>query len=294
MHSQSQSHPLQQTFTRIHQFSPYIGARLGTPMEPTWVTPAELLASASPHLATLISATQKRLHTTAVNTVGGALIQEYQWPLISTAVACFLVDRRVPDLQPAQVRLHLPDEEHGEGEEADHTHIAYTSGRFAALPDDPAADHPDATIVSDEDALREDLRTGLETHFNWVIERLSAAVGCNQRGLWLYVTDRLASTLAWLLQEQDQHVGLATINRAAAPFIRRADSPLSNKKVGFFELTYKERTHVYLDRATCCYWYKTDGGDYCSTCPHRTKEDRHAQLLKYMAEQYERVQLTTT
>lgn len=285
MNLQPPVHPLSQTFTYIHQLNQYIGARLGTPTELAWVTPAELLALASPHLATLISATQKRLHTTAVNTVGGALIQEYQWPLISTAVACFLVDRRVPDLQPAQVCLHLPTEEHGEGEEADHTHIAYTSGRFAALPADPAADHPDATIVPDEDALRNDLRTGLETHFAWVIERLSAATGCHQRGLWLYVSDRIAGTLAWLMQMQNGQSCLACIDREADRLLRVTGSPLYHKKIGFFELTYKERTHVYLDRTTCCYWYKTDGGDYCSTCPHRTKEDRNGCLLKHLAKE---------
>ena len=289
MHIQLNHHPLQQTFTHIHQLNQYIGARFGTPAEPDWLTPAELLAPQSPALVAQIEAMQKRLHTKAVNTIGGALIQEYQWPLISAAVGCFLVDRRVPDLHPENIRLYMPAAELEEKEGGHSARIAFSGGRFSALPTDPAADHPDAYIVADQDALRDDLRTGLEAHFGWVIEKLSQAVGCNPRGLWLYVTDRCASTLGWLMQEQDKQIRLSLIEPELNALIRVSGSPLVNKKVGLFELTYKEHTHVYLDRATCCYWYKMDDGDYCSTCPHRTKEDRNAQLLKYMAEEYEKV-----
>lgn len=286
---QPNDHPLQQTFTHIHQLNQYIGARFGMPTQPDWLSPTELFAPQSPTLAAQIDAMQKRLHTKAVNTIGGALIQEYQWPLISAAVGCFLVDRRVPDLHAEQIRLYVPATEDAEKEEEHSARIAFSSGRFAALPDDPAAEHPAATIVPDLDALRDYLRNGLETHFGWVIERLSQALGCNPRGLWLYVTDRVASTLSWLMQEQNKQIGLSGIEPEFNALLRVAGSPLVSKKVGFFELTYKDYTHVYLDRATCCFWYKSDDGDYCTTCPHRTKEDRNAQLLKYMAEEYDKV-----
>ncbi|MBX3015578.1 MAG: (2Fe-2S)-binding protein [Caldilineaceae bacterium] len=288
MQTRLDEHPLQQTFTRIRQLSPYVGARWGQQQEAEWLTPAELLAPQSPHLATQIRQTQARLHTTAASTIAAALLQEYQWPLISTAVASFLVDRRVPNLDPANVSFLVLDAEKGIQEAEDHTHIAYLGGRFLALPDDPAADHPDATTVPDRDALRDALRTGLESHFGWVIERLSAAVDCKPRGLWLYVADRLASTFGWLMQEQDKGCRLPQIEPEFNAVLRVPSSPLTNKKVALFELTYKDHSHVFLDRATCCFWYKADGGDYCTTCPHRTKEDRNERLLKYMAESYEK------
>lgn len=170
-------------------------------------------------------------------------------------------------LSADNVYLHLPTAGQEEKAGEDHIRIAYSGGCFVALPSDPAADHPDAIVVRDYAALCDELRSGLEAHLGWVIERLSAAVGCKERGLWLYVTDRIAGTLAWLMQERDKEAGLNCINRTANPLIRVIGSPLSNKKVGFFELTYNDQTHVYLDRATCCYWYKQDEGDYCSTCP---------------------------
>jgi hypothetical protein len=280
-------HPLHQTLTKASQLSEYIKAGLGNGSEAEWLTPDALLAPQSPHLAVLIRTTQRRLRTEAANMIGGSLIQEYQWPLIATAIACFLIDRRVPDLRPENIQLRLPVEEQ-EGEEDHRERITYRTGRFAALPDDPAANHPDATIVADLDALREQLRIGIETHMGWVIGQLHAQTRANARGLWLFVADRCAGTLSWLMQEQDKSVSLCCIEPEVDALIRVSGSPLQNKKVGFFELTYKDKTHVYLDRATCCYWYKTEGGDYCTTCPHRAKDDRNERLLKYMAEEYEK------
>jgi ferric iron reductase protein FhuF len=81
------------------------------------------------------------------------------------------------------------------------------------------------------------------------------------------------------------HHCLTCIDQEADRLLWVAGSPLYHKKIDFFELTYKARTHVYLDRVTCCYWYRTDGGDYCSTCPHWTKEDRNGCLLKHLAKE---------
>jgi hypothetical protein len=280
------NHPLQQTFTRIRQLSPYLGARLGQSSETDWVTPADLFAPQSAALAALIDAAHQRLRTQAATLTGSALIQEYQWPLISTGIACFLTDRRVPDLRPENLHLRFPPEEEEAEEVEQPDRIAFTSGRFAALPDDPAASHPDAYLVPDLDALRAELRSGLEAHLAWAIARISRAVGCKEKGLWPFVADRCAMTLSWLMQEGEGQSCLTCISREAAGLVQVADSPLYHKKLSFFELTYQEQTRVYPDRATCCYWYKTEGGDYCSTCPHRTKEDRNARLLAYMAEEY--------
>lgn len=280
-------HPLQETFARIAQRSEFIRPRLGRPAGGEgWIVPADLFAPQSPSLAALIRATQRRVRTEAPTVTGGVLIQEYQWPLLATAVACFLVDRRVPDLRPENVQLRLPPEE-SEGEAREQgEQIAFLRGCFVALPDDLAAGRPDALLVPDLDALRAALRTGIETHMAFVIDKISEAVGCKPKGLWLFVTDYLASMLSWIMQKQGQSACLTCIEQEAHALIGGAQSPLNKKKVSFFALTYQGHTHVFLDRASCCYWYKMEGGAYCSTCPHRTKQDRNERLLKHLAEEY--------
>jgi hypothetical protein len=270
--------PLAQTLARVRQLNEYLKAELGAPDGELWFTAADFAPGAL-HVERLITATQARLRTTAPTIIASALLQSYQWPLIGAAIACYLVDQRVPDLCVAQVRIHYTAEHEADA-------LAVGSGRFVALPSDPAADHPDATVVADRDALRVALRTQIEAHLGVVIESLCARLGCKSRGLWLNVADRCAGMMIWLMQEHAPTITAAQIEAEIAALIRTPDSPLYSRQIGLIELTYHEHRQVFLDRATCCYWYKTAGGDYCSTCPKRTPEDRRERLLHYLADQH--------
>jgi ferric iron reductase protein FhuF len=283
MESQSVLHPLQQTLARVHQRSAYIKGCLGLPDSTGWVAPTAFFAPDSTALTPLIDLVRQRYRTSSPNTIGGVILQAYQWPLIATAVAAYVFERRVPDLSVHNVRLLVTDT--GDVEE-----IAYVGGRFAALPDDPAADHPDALILPDQATLREHLRRSLEAHVCWLLDQLSAHLRCNGRALWLFVTDRCVSTLSWLLQEHDKTLGLCAIEAEVNALIHAPGSKLSNKKVGLFELTYKDKREVFMERATCCYWYKLEEGDYCTTCPHRPRAERHQRLLEYLIQSEEKAE----
>jgi ferric iron reductase protein FhuF len=163
------------------------------------------------------------------------------------------------------------------------TAIRFCCPRYHALASDSAAAHPDATIVTDLAALRTRLRCGLETHLGEVIAQLCAATGCKPRGLWLNVSDSIASTLSWLMQAEDPATPCAQIEAEFIALARVPGSPLDSGQIGLIHLTHGERTMTFADRATCCYWHKTAGGDYCSTCPKRTAADRRARLLESMA-----------
>lgn len=271
--------PLAQTVARARQLNEYLKPELGEPSGEGWIAVPAALAPGAPYLETLIAATQARLRTKAASIVGSAVLQSYQWPLVSTAVVCYLIDRRVPDLSLEHTRTH-----YNAAHEADA--LALLTGRFTALPGDPASVHPEATVVPDRATLRATLRITVEAHLGVVIEQLCARLGCKPRGLWLNVADSLAGTLVWLAQERDRTIRLAALEREVEGLIRVPGSPLRAREIGLIELTYGERSRIYLDRATCCYWYKTDGGDYCSTCPHRTRQDRRERLLRYLAEEH--------
>ncbi|MCU0491715.1 MAG: (2Fe-2S)-binding protein [Chloroflexaceae bacterium] len=272
-------HPLAQTLQRARALSDYLNAELGPPSGTGWVAADGALRPAAPLLSQLAAATRSRLRTTGATTVASAMVQSYQWPLISIAIACFLLDQRVPDVSVANTWLHYNGENEADG-------LALRVGTFRALPDDPAASHPDAVVVPDMAALREALRSGLEQHLAQVISQLCTGLGCKPRGLWLNVSDTCASTLVWLLQEQDKTITTAQIEHELDALIQVPGSPLATNKIGLIPLTYLDMRQVFLERATCCYWYKTEGGDYCSTCPHRTPDDRKERLLHSMAEQY--------
>lgn len=269
-------HPLVHTLARARQLSAYLQPEAGAPAGDGWRAAADLAHGAA-HLETLIAATQARLRTRAPMVVGSAILQSYQWPLISTAIACYLLDRRVPDLSTTNTLTR-----YNAAQEADA--LALLGRRFTALAADPAAHHPDATVAPDTAALRTILRTQLEAHLGLVIDHLCARLGCKPRGLWLNVADSCASTLVWLMQEQDKTTSMAQIEAEIAALIRVPGSPLTSQQIGLIQLSYAQKSRIFLDRATCCYWYKTDGGEYCSTCPHRTPDDRRQRLLAYLAE----------
>jgi hypothetical protein len=280
------SHPLQDSFTRLRALTPYLQAELGGQEGEAWVQPLDYFAPGSDRMAKAAAACMRRLHNPTPHMVASSLLQGYQWLVLGCAIGCYLLDRRVPDLavEHVQVQFAHAAESAADGDGAEPLRLAVGSTRFAVLPGDPAAHHPDAWIVPDEAALRAYLRATLEAHFAPILQRLHAHFGAGERGLWLNVADRSASNFIWLMQEIDPAVGIVPIRRELDYLLRNSTSPLHTTKVGVFELALEGATHCFHGRATCCYWYRTEGGDYCSTCPRRTQEDRNAALLVWLAE----------
>lgn len=274
-------HPLSETFSRLTGINDYIKARLGVPTESHWVEPRLLFAASSAHLQSRVSHYQTSLRTTSKNMIGSAALQAYHWQFIACAIGSYLLDRRVLDLSHHNVQVKL-DEGHVEVDA-----IAFVSGRFYVLPTDPAAAHPDASIVPDMAALRDQLRQELESHLGWVIEQIRQTMGTKPRGLWLDVADRCAGTLIWLMREIDASTEPAAIEQEIEQLIRVPDSPLNHPKIGSFTLTCGTETRTFLDRVSCCYWYRTEDaeGKLCTTCPKRPEDERNKLLLEYMAKE---------
>src|SRR3712207_7932563 len=60
--------------------------------------------------------------------------------------AAFLTERRLPDLDAANVGLRFGEEGFTEG-------LAFAGPRFYCLPEDPEAGHPDAVVLCSTDRL---------------------------------------------------------------------------------------------------------------------------------------------
>ncbi|NJM08906.1 hypothetical protein HC891_25990 [Candidatus Gracilibacteria bacterium] len=277
-------HPLAATLARVTATNTYLSTQYGEPTEADWYRPAALYTASSAALAAQIAKAHERLRTTTPIVVAGSLLQGYQWPLIHAAVACYLADRRVPEVQPDDVWLH---HKHG-AEHADEIDaLALTSTRFYTLPDDPDAATPTRRSCPTGSPAQRPARYDRRS-LRPAVALLCAELGCKERALWLFVADGLAGTMAWLLQEQQPALSLAQLDVELAGLVRVPNSPLYTTQIGLFTLTYREQLHVQYDRATCCYWYKTAdaNGDCCTTCPKRPTAERDALLLKDIAEQY--------
>ncbi|MEM7344381.1 MAG: (2Fe-2S)-binding protein [Chloroflexota bacterium] len=275
----SMNHPFPETVCRVNQFLDFLDVQFDVPNRPNWIEPKKYFAPNSTKLATMRTETQQRLRTDAANIVGSSILQAYQWPIIVVAIASYLLDQRVPDLSLDNVRLNFVNQDNI-------VKIGLQSGRFTALPSDPARDHPDATVVINQDALRLTLRTEIENHLGLIIEQLCCQFGAHPRGLWLAVSDRCASTLIWLMQEIDGLVDPPTIENEIDLLMKVPGTLLYSKPIGLFTLTYAENTYSFSKRATCCYLFKVKENSYCATCPRLKKRKRTERLLSYMAQKY--------
>lgn len=190
--------------------------------------------------------------------IGAAfLVLGYFWSPMLAALACFTLDRRVPDLSPQAVAFDL------------RSGVRFTSSRFYALPDDPAAGHPDVEVLPDLDALRDqivhDFRDG---HAEPLFATLRSVAPYGINGMRANTIDRLVSAIIWI----SESLGDPELARREAPaFVSRMSD---RGRAGIIEVEHAGRIGIYQQRRGCCLNYRLPGKPKCDTCSLRPLEER--------------------
>ncbi|MGB3682721.1 MAG: hypothetical protein WA990_09580 [Rubrobacteraceae bacterium] len=261
--------PLATTFARLALDTGEAGldlsARIGRPEGPGWTTAAGL--STDPDLLeTLIGRIERGCGVNDRAYAGTSLLRSYLWRILTTSVATFLTERRLPDLGAENVALRFGDGGFAEG-------LAFASPRFFALPDDPEAGHPQAAVLLSEkdflDRVREALAT---THLPALTPALRALrVRRGKRALWGSGADVCAEAFMFVGQSLGREA-------EALGFAEEllCGSPLSGP-TNFFVLEHDGEKRTSRVRNTCCLYYKLGNGP-CLTCPRLTDEERRARL----------------
>jgi hypothetical protein len=245
-----------------------LSARTGSPDGDGWVTVADL-ADNRELLEDLMSCVGREYGVRNPAYAGTAVLRGYLWRALSPAVAAFLAERRLPDLSAANVALRF-------GESGFAEDVAFVSPRFAALPDDPQAAHPDAEVVPSEGAMLGRMREALAgTHLPGVIPSLrELRVRRGTRVLQRAAADSCAEAFMFVGRElgrEEEGLGFAEELLSGPP-------PLS-APTNYYVLEYpggSERTRV---RNTCCLYYKVGDGT-CFTCPRTTDEERRLRIAE--------------
>lgn len=239
-----------------------LDATVGVPEEPGWM-PATGLVSDAEALEELLArigrayGTENRLYTTT------ALLRGYLWRALIPTVAAFLLERRAPDPGADNLALRFDERGYPEG-------LAFRGPRFAALPDDPDAGHPDAVVLSSEEEqlfwLRDRISPGLPGLFA-VLRRARPRRG--ERVLWGVAVDSCAEAFL--------HVGEAFGRQEEA--CAHAETMLSGSAslsgpTNYFVLEHTGGAEPTRIRNACCLHYKT-GNEACFTCPRTTDRERH-------------------
>ncbi|KJY44219.1 iron-sulfur protein [Streptomyces sp. NRRL S-444] len=247
----------------------------------TWVTGAEL-AERPEALEAFIAAESTRIrerHGLAPrpDVAASRALHGYLWSVSLLMSGSWHLDRRVPRIRPAEIRLNLTTGVH---------EVTPGSG-FACLPDDPAVGAPPAgaalphvraygmRVVGHEEALRAELRAAITDHVRPLLAAIGPYTRRGPRALWGMAGDDLVSGIWYLgrvLGQEERAVSAATrlLPTAIAPFPAGAD---------FRRLAGREgRQYPTRTRSGCCLYYALDAARPCGTCPRTSDAERVRRL----------------
>lgn len=166
----------------------------------------------------------------------------------------FHTARRVPSLKPADMALRLATDgrPHPDG-------FAVLSDEFACLPDDPASNHPAATVVADEAALAALLRARYAAHAAQFVASFGQVVRFGRRQLWAAATDMLEYG-AWAAGRicGDEPSG---VTDAALILPEKLEPFVSASTLHFTDEGWKRK------RNSCCFHYVLPDAEPCTACP---------------------------
>jgi ferric iron reductase protein FhuF len=255
--------PLAATLDRVSDAAGGIdvSAHPGVPDEPGWVTVA-LLAADTDLLEELMSRIERGCGAENRAYSGTGLLRGYLWRALLPAVAALLAERRLPDLRAENVALRF-----GEGGFAED--LAFVGPRFAALPDDPEAAHPDAVVLPSEDDLLAWLGGALaQTHLPALVPVLrDLRVRRGTRVLWRAAADVCAEAFMYVGQ------GMGREERALLLGEKLLSGPALPGPANYYLLEHAGGSETTRVRNACCLYYKVAVAA-CFTCPRTTHEER--------------------
>jgi ferric iron reductase protein FhuF len=272
--------PLATTLARVGALDHYLRAERIDGLGDGWWSATELVASDGEKLDAALHHTLKSYPTAPDDRhiAASFFLGWYTWAMPAAATASYLLEGRVPDLDPANIALRFI--EAGDDEESSFG-IAFLSDRMAVLPDDAAAGASNVIVLGDRAELREWLRQSLEAHMTPLIEAIYARTRFGRRAQWNLVADNCASLFLLVGEKTD---ALDAACAEGLTFVGAPGSPMARSKTGYFTLQANGRCETFRKRGGCCLYYKLPGGQNCSTCSLISEAERDRRLLAWMTE----------
>jgi hypothetical protein len=278
--------PLAGTFERLRRFDDLCRAEIGVPSDETehdrgWLPLGTITAHGLDELFAAAQRGGPRRPDYLGATVAAALVDV----LVSTALPALLLERRLPEVAPANLTVRLHDDElwfH---------RVALVEPRCWALPDDPEAGDATVRTVANLDQLHVAFADVVVAAARGWFDAVRARAPFGRRGMWGQLADDVSATALWTARAAglDQHEtwdeGQAVIDviAAAVPDLR--------VRPRRFPVRWSGGESLWHVKGTCCLWYTTAedpdpcGDGYCTTCPLRPDDVRHERLAAWLETQ---------
>ena len=176
----------------------------------------------------------------------------YAWAATLPVVVGWVLHRRVPLLETANLRLGIADA-------LPYVRFDLADAAVAVLSEDPVASHPSACAVDDTDALLAAARTALiDDHLAGVISALHRATRVGERLLWGSVAESIAQSVLIL------PTGAVADAADTARFLVDA---FGSRLAELVEIV-DEPAQPRVRRRTCCLLFTGADGRaaYCASC----------------------------
>lgn len=268
------AHPLAETLARLPEAygtgEPCV--RLGNPGDGgLWISAQGLIGRQSGLIDDAMAEIATAYNAAARDVQAAFFFGSYAWSLLTAAIGPYLLAGRAPDLSPPNVWVALAN---GRA-----SRVVLRHGRFACLPNDPAAAHPDAEVLPDAAALLARIRAEIESHLGALIGVMRVRrAPLGPRALWALASDYAVDIAIGLLGPAASDATLAAV---AAPLVRAPGSPMTGRS-WFFPVHGDRRSAFFTDRNGCCLNHKIPGAAKCAACPLRPKPERVAMMRNYL------------
>lgn len=271
--------PVADIFESLRMLNASWAVHVGRP-EPAagWVHGEDLHNASAGSFNTLLRNIGERAKTDDKRTIAASFSLRYGWAS-AMAIAPYLRYRCVPDIALSNVSLKFKESTFFE-------RTAIHEPRGVMVAGDPRAAHPSIAVVADDHALLRALRHALVDQAAPVVEALYQWSGFARRGSWGMITSSWAAQFTGLCENRRDH---RTIWPDLDALFAGADI-VFEMRPRLHAVTYKEHTHLYQRRASCCRYYLLPQGDLCASCPLVAQEERLIRNQEWMQKQLDRVE----
>lgn len=185
---------------------------------------------------------------------------------------CLLRERRVPRLARKALAFRRHRDDHYP--EA----VALLDPRFWCLPDDPAARHPDATVVADVAALGAILRAEVRAHADDFLATYRPGARLPRRDLLGVFFDGL--DVGFWRDEPSGGPGYAESIVLARTVLPGGTPEFADPSSLYVVEDAAGGEHLTRRRVSCCNYFRvSEVGEACTTCPRTSDEERRRRVL---------------
>lgn len=232
-----------------------------------------LAADLAPHAA----GRRDYLAASVASAVAGSVVTAAWVPL--------LVERRLPELSADNLVVHR------HSDEGWLDRVAIRRPACLALAGDPAAHHPDLTVVAGLGELHRRFADGMVAVVGPWFDAVRARLPFGRAGMWGQLADGLCGTSLWTARRAGLDQAAAWDEAHAVVDLVAARVPVLRARPRWFPVRWRGGETAFQVKGTCCLWYRTQaepdpcGEGYCTTCPFRPDGVRRARLAAWLEEE---------